>query len=97
MFCIVRDHMGITPLYIGWGDDGSIWVASEMKAIHDKCPRVQQFPPGHMYCNKGENVRIASKQNKQGQRLHLNSIYSLINRIAHALVFLFTTLPILGL
>jgi asparagine synthetase B (glutamine-hydrolysing) len=28
-----RDHMGITPLYIGYGLDGSIWFASELKAL----------------------------------------------------------------
>ena len=56
-FLVVRDHMGITPLYIGWGDDGSIYFSSEMKGIKDKCMRLQQFPPGHMFCNKGEKVR----------------------------------------
>lgn len=30
-FFVARDHIGITPLYIGWGDDGSVWIASEMK------------------------------------------------------------------
>jgi len=54
LFMAVRDHVGITPLYIGWGDDGSIWIASEMKAIQDKCARLQQFPPGHMFSNKGD-------------------------------------------
>ncbi|RLO08840.1 hypothetical protein DYB28_007117 [Aphanomyces astaci] len=28
-----RDHMGITPLYYGYGADGSVWFASEMKAL----------------------------------------------------------------
>jgi len=56
LFMAVRDHVGITPLYIGWGDDGSIWIASEMKAIQDKCARLQQFPPGHVFSNKGENA-----------------------------------------
>lgn len=27
-----RDHMGICPMYIGYGKDGSVWFASEMKA-----------------------------------------------------------------
>jgi len=55
-FLAVRDHIGITPLYIGWGDDGSIWISSEMKAMSDKCVRLQQFPPGHMFSNQGENA-----------------------------------------
>lgn len=27
-----RDHMGICPMYIAYGKDGSVWFASEMKA-----------------------------------------------------------------
>lgn len=53
LYLIIRDHMGITPLYIGWGNDGSIYVASEMKAIIGQCNRFQNFPPGHLYCNRG--------------------------------------------
>jgi len=56
LYYIVRDHMGITPLYLGWADDGSIYVASEMKSLVDKCTKFQCFPPGHVYCNKGEHA-----------------------------------------
>lgn len=48
-FMAARDHIGITPLYIGWGDDGSTFFASEMKAIVKHCVSLQQFPPGHIY------------------------------------------------
>lgn len=34
-----RDPIGITSLYIGWGKDGSVWVASEMKCLKDECAR----------------------------------------------------------
>lgn len=54
LFFIVRDHLGITPLYIGWGNDGSVFVASEMKSIVSECTKFQNFPPGHVYCNKGD-------------------------------------------
>jgi len=56
LFMIARDHMGITPLYIGWGNDGGIYIGSEMKALHEYCNQLQQFPPGHLYCNKGEKA-----------------------------------------
>ena len=37
-FFVARDHVGIIPLYIGWGDDGSVWISSEMKVrISDIC------------------------------------------------------------
>ncbi|CAM9158293.1 unnamed protein product, partial [Phaeothamnion confervicola] len=48
-FMAARDHMGIVPLYIGWGDDGSVWIASEMKALNSSCRRFRCFPPGHWY------------------------------------------------
>jgi asparagine synthase (glutamine-hydrolysing) len=54
LFYICRDHMGITPLYIGWGNDGSIFVSSELKSIVAHCPKFQNFPTGHIYCNQGE-------------------------------------------
>jgi asparagine synthase (glutamine-hydrolysing) len=52
-YMICRDHIGITPLYIGWANDGSIYVASELKSLSQECTRFQQFPPGHIYCSKG--------------------------------------------
>jgi asparagine synthase (glutamine-hydrolysing) len=55
-YFIARDHMGSTPLYIGWGNDGSVYVASEMKSLVDECNKFQNFPPGHIYCSKGENA-----------------------------------------
>jgi asparagine synthase (glutamine-hydrolysing) len=56
LFFVCRDHMGITPLYIGWANDGSVYVSSEMKAISGQCAKFQCFPPGHVYCNKGANA-----------------------------------------
>jgi asparagine synthase (glutamine-hydrolysing) len=48
-FFVARDHIGIIPLYIGWGGDGATYVASEMKALDAVCVSVQEFPPGHYY------------------------------------------------
>lgn len=48
----VRDHIGITPLYIGYGADGSTWLCSEMKSLAADCARFQQFPPGTVYSSK---------------------------------------------
>ncbi|EEC50592.1 predicted protein [Phaeodactylum tricornutum CCAP 1055/1] len=55
-FMIVRDHLGITPLYIGWANDGSVYVASEMKSLVGHCSKFQNFPPGHIFCSKGEHA-----------------------------------------
>ncbi|XP_020968286.1 asparagine synthetase [glutamine-hydrolyzing] 2-like [Arachis ipaensis] len=56
-FIAARDAIGITPLYLGWGLDGSTWFASEMKAISDDCERFISFPPGHIYSSKQGGLR----------------------------------------
>jgi len=48
-FIVARDHVGICPLYIGWGDDGSVWFASEFKALLNSCVRFEAFPPGEYF------------------------------------------------
>lgn len=57
LFLAARDHIGITPLYIGWGTDGSVFLASEMKSLIGECVKFQNFPPGHIYCNQGEQKK----------------------------------------
>jgi len=47
-----RDHIGIIPLYIGYGKDGSVWFASELKAIQEHCATFECFPPGHTYSSR---------------------------------------------
>lgn len=56
-FIAARDPIGITPLYLGWGSDGSVWFASEMKALKDDCERFEVFPPGHLYSSKHGGLR----------------------------------------
>lgn len=53
----LRDPVGIAPLYIGFHGDGSIWFASEMKALVDACARVELVPPGHAWVCDGRTVR----------------------------------------
>ncbi len=46
-YLIVRDHMGIIPLYEGYDQQGNYYVASELKALEKKCNRIEVFLPGH--------------------------------------------------
>ena len=46
-FFISRDHMGIIPLYMGWDQNGTFYVASELKALEGVCTKIELFPPGH--------------------------------------------------
>ncbi len=46
-YLVARDHMGIIPLYMGWDQDGTFYVASELKALEGTCTKIELFPPGH--------------------------------------------------
>lgn len=46
-YFIARDHMGIIPLYMGWDQNGTFYVASELKALEGYCSKIELFPPGH--------------------------------------------------
>ena len=46
-YFIARDHLGIIPLYIGWDAEGSLYVASELKALEGVCEKYEEFKPGH--------------------------------------------------
>ncbi|GJN31150.1 hypothetical protein PR202_gb19512 [Eleusine coracana subsp. coracana] len=51
------DAIGVNPLYIGWGADGSVWFSSEMKALNEDCVRFDIFPPGHLYSSATAGFR----------------------------------------
>lgn len=46
-YLIARDHIGVIPLYIGWDENGTLFVASELKALEGTCQKIEVFPPGH--------------------------------------------------
>ncbi|BGP45822.1 asparagine synthetase [Rhodotorula kratochvilovae] len=55
-----RDPIGITTLYQGWNSarPGTVYFASELKALHDECDEVRSFPPGHVWDSAtGETTR----------------------------------------
>ena len=57
-YFIARDHMGIIPLYIGWDEKGTLYVASELKSLEGVCSKIELFPPGHyLESSKGDYVK----------------------------------------
>ena len=50
-FLIARDPIGVIPLYIGYDADGTVYVASELKALEGQCERYEPFLPGHYLTN----------------------------------------------
>lgn len=55
-YFIARDHMGIIPLYMGWDQNGTFYVASELKALEGVCTKIELFPPGHYLSSKDNGV-----------------------------------------
>jgi asparagine synthase (glutamine-hydrolysing) len=53
-YFLARDHMGIIPLYIGWDQNGTFYVASELKALEPFCTKIELFPPGHYFYSKDD-------------------------------------------
>ncbi len=61
-YLIARDHMGIIPLYMGWDQNGTFYVASELKALEGICTKIELFPPGHyLDSREGELKRWYSR------------------------------------
>ena len=56
-FLIARDPIGVIPLYIGYDDDGTVYVASELKALEGQCDRYEPFLPGHYYWSKDPGMK----------------------------------------
>ena len=57
-YLVARDHMGIIPLYMGWDQYGTFYVASVLKALEGTCTKIELFPPGHyLYSKDGEVTR----------------------------------------
>ncbi len=56
-YFIARDHMGIIPLYMGWDQNGTFYVASELKALEGTCSRIELFPPGHFLQSKSGELK----------------------------------------
>ena len=56
-FLIARDPIGVIPLYIGYDDDGTVYVGSELKALEGFCQRYEPFLPGHYYWSREPGMK----------------------------------------
>lgn len=62
-YFVARDHMGVIPLYMGWDQHGTFYVASELKALEGTCTKIELFPPGHyLHSSDGELKRWYSRE-----------------------------------
>lgn len=56
-FLIARDPIGVIPLCIGHDADGTIYCASELKALEGFCEEYEPFLPGHYYWSREGEMR----------------------------------------
>ena len=57
-FLIARDPVGVIPLHIGHDKDGTVYCASELKALEGYCDEYEPFLPGHYYLgSQGKMVK----------------------------------------
>ena len=47
-YLISRDPIGVIPLYYGRNAKGTLFVASELKALEGYCTEISVFPPGYL-------------------------------------------------
>ena len=69
-FLIARDPIGVIPLYIGYDSDGTVYVASELKALEGQCERYEPFLPGHYLWSKDLGTKIESDSDSSLFTLH---------------------------
>ena len=61
-FLIARDAIGVIPLYIGHDSNGTVYVASELKALEGQCEYYEPFLPGHyVYSKDTAQVKAGEK------------------------------------
>ena len=69
-FLIARDPVGVIPLYIGYDSDGTVYVASELKALEGQCERYEPFLPGHYLWSEDLGTKIESDSDSSLFTLH---------------------------
>lgn len=63
-FLVARDRYGLKPLY--WGRRGrSLYFASEMKALVNRCEGIEPFPPGHYFHSSEGLVCYREKEQEE--------------------------------
>ena len=72
-FLIARDPIGVIPLYIGYDSDGTVYVASELKALEGQCERYEPFLPGHYLTNIEDGILKIENCHADGAANNLQS------------------------
>jgi asparagine synthase (glutamine-hydrolysing) len=88
-FELIRDPLGVSPLYFGKTTEGDLCFASEVKGLLEVTRDIHELPPGHMYAeSKLEPFYILAKKktapdsaDKAAKNLRSRLETSVLNRI----------------
>ena len=80
---LIRDELGVAPLYYGFTEDESFCFASEVKALKGFVGKIFEFPPGHIFSNnsftKYYELKSDSQLNKNETEI-ANELHSLLDK-----------------
>ena len=92
-FLVARDPIGVIPLYIGHDESGTIYVASELKALEGQCEYEPFFPgcyltagmekPGRWYSRdwmKYEGMKWSTSDRKEAVQLVKDGLMAAVKR-----------------
>lgn len=86
-FLIARDPIGVIPLYIGYDDDGTVYVASELKALEGQCQRYEPFLPGHYLYSSSQctvhSSQLATHKGTEENNYELGTMHYELKRYYH--------------
>ena len=75
-FLIARDPIGVIPLYVGYDADGTVYVASELKALEGQCDHYEPFLPGHYLSYQSNQDLQSSISSLQLKRYYTRDWFS---------------------
>ena len=65
----VRDEIGVRSMYIGYHED-SVYISSELKAIHTYCSKVFPFPNGMIWKSSEKGKGVFTSYREESEMIH---------------------------